>query len=56
MNNNAKPLIFRVPCSKKSHALADKYAGQQLTTKKASSLSQYFSCTCRQEILKKLRL
>ena len=38
MNNNTKPLVFRVPCSKESHELADKYAGQQLTTKKAKQV------------------
>lgn len=38
MNNNTKPLIFHVPCSKKAHALADKYADQQLTTKKAKQV------------------
>ena len=36
MNNNTKPLIFRVPCSEKSHKLADEYAGQQLSNKKQS--------------------
>ena len=38
MNNNTKPKDFRVPCSKESHELADKYAGQQLTTKKAKQV------------------
>ena len=38
MNNNTKPLIFRVPCSKESHELADKYAGQQVSKKKAKQV------------------
>ena len=38
MNNNTKPLIFPVPCSKEAHLLADEYAGQQLTTKKAKQV------------------
>lgn len=38
MNNNTKPLIFRVPCSKESHILADKYAGQQVSKKKAKQV------------------
>lgn len=38
MNNDAKPLIFRVPCSKESHELADKYAGQQVSNKKAKQV------------------
>ena len=38
MNNNTKPLVFRVPCSKESHELADKYAGQQVSKKKAKQV------------------
>ena len=38
MNNNTKPLIFRVPCSKEAHALADKYAGQQVSNEKAKQV------------------
>ena len=38
MNNNTKPLIFRVPCSKESHVLADKYAGQQISNEKARQI------------------
>ena len=56
MNNNEKPLIFRVPCSKEAHALADKYAGQQLSTKSKASLSQYSSRTCRRGLPSKFRL
>ena len=38
MKNNAKPLIFRLPCSKEAHALADKYAGQQVSNEKAKQV------------------
>lgn len=38
MNNNTKPLIFRVTCSKEAHLLADKYSGQQLSNKKAKQV------------------
>ena len=38
MNSNAKHLIFRVPCSKESHKLANKHANQQLTTMKAKQV------------------
>lgn len=38
MNNNTKPLIFRVTCSKEAHLLADKYSGQQLSNEKAKQV------------------